>query len=78
MGEFIIGAAALAVFLLIIALCSKKSITGKAFVCPHCKKHFVQEKRKNTYFSNMANDSAFLKCPHCKKHGIFNESRTEE
>lgn len=78
MGTFVIGAIALILFLAIIALCSKRNIKGKTFVCPHCKQRFVQEKRKNTYFSNMANNSAFLKCPHCKKYGICNQSRIEE
>lgn len=78
MGNFLIGTVALILFLIIIALCSKRNVSGKTFVCPYCKQRFVQKKPKNVYFSNMANNSAFLKCPHCKKRGICNESRIEE
>lgn len=78
MGKYIIGAIAVLLFLALIALCSKRNITGKTFVCPYCKRRFRQEKRKNVYFSNMGNNSAFLKCPYCKKRGICNESRIDE
>ncbi len=76
--SFIMGAFAVILFLVIIALCSKKDISGNKYVCPKCKKCFYPKKKKHIYLHNMSNESAFLRCPHCQKISLCNVSHTPD
>lgn len=77
MKGFAFGAIIFALFLVFIAVCNKRTIKNKIFVCPNCKRRFVPIRRKNVYFGNMANDSALLKCKYCGKLGICNQSHDQ-
>lgn len=73
---YIIGAVVV-LFLIIVALCTKRDIKNNIYVCPKCKKRFKPLNRKHSYFGNMSNDSEVLKCPNCKKIGICSLSHDQ-
>ena len=75
---FLYGALCVFALLIIIALCTKRSIKDKVYVCPNCKTRFKPSRRKNLYFGNMSNTSEILKCPCCKKITICSLSNNQD
>ncbi len=76
--HFIIGTTVVVLFIIIIALCTRKSIKSNIYVCPKCRKRFRPIKRKYSYFGNLNNDSELLKCPKCNKRSICKLSHIQD
>ena len=74
---FLYGAFGVFALLIIIALCTKRSIKDNVYVCPNCKTRFKPSRRKNSYFGNMSNTSEILKCPCCTKITICSLSNDQ-
>ncbi len=75
---FLYGAVGIFALLIVIALCTKRSIKNNIYVCPYCKTRFKPAKRKNSYFGNLSNTSEVLKCPCCKKITICSLSNNQD
>ena len=56
----------IAIFIVLIALCTCGMVMSRTYVCPHCHTHF-KPKPYQLYTAIHMNRKRLAKCPNCKK-----------